>query len=112
MAGPAIRLHIGIIRPSSALGDDPVDILGRVLDVAGLAVHAILRVDLQAWTARLLDELIDSRRAISLLRPRIKRQVDLDRYVRVLERQMDRLILAMVGVGCGDRGEPGGAGFD
>src|ERR1700712_2798132 len=83
--GPA-SLHIGIIWPSSAFGDDPVDVLGRVLDVAGLAVDAILRVDLEPRTGRLLDELIDSGRAISLLRPGIFGQVDRDRNLRVLER--------------------------
>src|SRR5512141_2019579 len=83
-ARPA-SLHIGIVRPSSAFGDDPVDVLGRVLDVAGLAVDAILRVDLEARPGRFLDEFIDPGRAISLLRPRIEGQVDLDRDVRVLE---------------------------
>ena len=72
-------LHVGIIRPSSALGHDPVDVLGRVLDVARLAVDAILRVDLKPREPRLLDELVDPRRAISLLRPRIVGEVDVDR---------------------------------
>jgi hypothetical protein len=51
MAGkamPARSLHVGIIGSSSAFGDDPIDVLGRVFDVAGLAVHTILRVDLKA----------------------------------------------------------------
>src|SRR4051812_17767723 len=97
-AWPA-RLHIGIIRPSSALGNDPVDVLGRVLDVAGFAMNAILRVDLEARAGRLLDEFVDPGRAISLLGTRIERQVDLDRNVRVLERQMNRLVLLVIGVG-------------
>src|SRR4051812_20364051 len=71
------NLHIGIIRASSAFGDDPVDVLGRVLDVAGFAVDAILRVDLEARSGRFLDEFIDSGRAISLLRPGIFGKVDL-----------------------------------
>src|SRR5258708_5316427 len=66
-ARPA-SLHIGIIRPSSALGDDPVDVLGRVFDVAGLAVDAILRVDREARSRRFLDEFVDAGRAVSLLR--------------------------------------------
>jgi alkylation response protein AidB-like acyl-CoA dehydrogenase len=38
----------------AALRHHPVDVLGRVLDVAGLAVHAVLRVDLQARLALFL----------------------------------------------------------
>ena len=40
-------LHVRVIGASSAFRCDPVDVLGRVLDVAGLAVDAILRVDLK-----------------------------------------------------------------
>ena len=39
-------LHIRVGRAFAALRDDPVDVLGRVLDVAGLTVDAVLRVDL------------------------------------------------------------------
>src|ERR1051325_1436733 len=78
------KLHVGIIRPSSALGDDPFYVLGLVLDVAGFAVNAILRVDLEARPGRFLDELVDARRAIALLGPRIFGEVDRDRNRRVL----------------------------
>ena len=43
----SVGLHIGIIGSSAAFGHDPVDVLGRVLDVACLAVDAVLRVDLK-----------------------------------------------------------------
>ena len=33
---------------AAAFGRDPDDVLRRVRDVAGLAVHSVLRVDLQA----------------------------------------------------------------
>jgi hypothetical protein len=39
------ELHIGVIRPASTLGRYPGYILIRVLDVAGFAVNAVLRVD-------------------------------------------------------------------
>jgi phosphoribosylformylglycinamidine synthase len=43
------RPKIAILREQGVNGrHHPVDVLGRVLDVAGLAVHAVLRVDLQA----------------------------------------------------------------
>ena len=47
------RLHSPYVsRPATALGRDPHDILARVLDVAGFAMHAILRIDLQARAFR------------------------------------------------------------
>ena len=46
-AATTTRLHVGIIGSSAAFGHDPVDVLGRVLDVARLAVDAVLRVDLK-----------------------------------------------------------------
>jgi hypothetical protein len=49
-----------------------VDVLGRVLDVAGLAVNAILRVDLKSLLAVLaFDKFINSRGTIALLGSRI-----------------------------------------
>src|SRR5258708_32998106 len=48
LASPARRRsHIRVVRAAAALGDDPVNVLQRVLDVTSLAVNAILRVDLQ-----------------------------------------------------------------
>jgi len=41
-------LHIRIVRPAAAFGRDPVDVLVRILDIAGFAVNAVLRVDLEA----------------------------------------------------------------
>src|SRR5208337_3298286 len=40
--------HLLVIRAAAALRGRPVDILGGVLDVAGLAVDAVLRVDDEA----------------------------------------------------------------
>ena len=40
-----------VVRPAAALRGDPVDVLVRVLDVAGLAVDAVLGVDLEARAA-------------------------------------------------------------
>ncbi len=39
--------HVRIVRAAAAFGRHPMDVLPRVLDVAGLAVHAVRRVDLQ-----------------------------------------------------------------
>ena len=43
------RSHIGIVRPVTALRRGPDDILAGVLDIAGFAMHAVLKVDLEAW---------------------------------------------------------------
>src|ERR1041384_6241884 len=78
-------LHIWIVRPAAAFGDHPVDVLGRVLDVAGLAVHAVLRVYLQARVParRIAHDLVDPRRAVALFRRLVLRQVDPDRHRRI-----------------------------
>src|SRR3954466_12227481 len=96
-AVPTKILHVRVIWSSTAFRSDPVDVLGRVLDVACLAVDAILGVDLQLrFTTLPLDEFIDSCRAIALLRASIDRQVDGRGYVGVLERQMNRLIFLVI----------------
>src|SRR5215813_6359188 len=76
-------LHVRIIRSSSALGRHPVDVLPRVLDVARLAVDAVLRVDLQALRrcARLFvgDELVHAGGAVALLGAVVDREVQAHR---------------------------------
>src|SRR5678816_4915965 len=51
MEGYGFRLEILIVRAGAALGHGPVDDLVRILDVAGLAVHAVRGVDLQPSSA-------------------------------------------------------------
>lgn len=48
------QLHHGVIRSTAALGHCPADVLARVLDAAGLAVQAVLRVDRQLLLLLLL----------------------------------------------------------
>src|SRR3954447_3179389 len=98
-AGPASHLHVRIIGASAAFGGDPVDVLGRVLDVAGFAVDAVLGVDLEPrFTTLALDKFVNACRTITLLGTGINRQVDGRGYVRVLERQMNRLVFLVIGV--------------
>ena len=40
---PGDPLHRRVVRAAAAFGRHPVDVLPRILDVAGLAVHAVLR---------------------------------------------------------------------
>src|SRR2546422_4236125 len=98
-------LHVGIVGAAAAFRRDPDDVLLRVLDIAGLAVHAVLRVDLQARRGLEVDELIDAGRAVALLRPGIDLQI-VQGYGRILERQVDRLVLVVVGVGDEHRRQP------
>jgi hypothetical protein len=75
--------HIGITGSAAAFGDRPGDVLGGVLDVAGLAVDAVLRVDHEARLGLrlgvLVDDLVDAGRAVEPRGLAIKRQVLLDR---------------------------------
>src|SRR3954454_1681958 len=106
-AAAVINLHVRVIGTSAAFWSDPVDVLGRVLDVAGLAVDAVLRVDLEPrFTLFGLHEFIDSCRTIKPLGACINRQIDRGRYVRVLERQMNRMILLVILVRDEHRREP------
>src|SRR6185312_8455109 len=52
-------LEVLVIRPRTALGRDPGDDLVGVLDVAGLAVHAVGGIDLQAFSGAIVDDLVD-----------------------------------------------------
>src|SRR5260370_11156421 len=43
--------HVGIVGTAAAFGHGPIDILCRILAVAGLAMDAVLRVDLETRLA-------------------------------------------------------------
>ena len=77
----ARRSHVGVVRPVAALGRRPVDVLERILDVAGLAVDAVLEVDLEARVGAVLvaQHLVDPGRAVALGGLGEAREVDLDR---------------------------------
>src|SRR4051812_39871636 len=86
--------HVRIVGPAATFWGDPDDVLRRVLDVAGLAMHAILGGDLQPGSRFHVDEFIDAGRAVALLGTGVFFQVDLHRDRRVLEGEMRRLVLA------------------
>src|SRR4029453_6532754 len=89
--GGIIASHIHIVRPAAALGGDPVDVLVRVLDVAGLAVDAVLGVDLIAHAPLALDPFIDARRAVALRGAAIDIVLGRLLQAHVLDLEMDRL---------------------
>ena len=57
--------HVGVIRPAAAFRGNPGDVLVRILDVAGFAVDAVLRVDHEFWGAGLLDPFINASGAVT-----------------------------------------------
>ena len=80
-----IHSHIRIVRPAAALGRNPGNILIRVLDIAGFAVDAVLRVDLQPRFAVFAHDFVNAGRSVALLGRVIEREVRLDRNFRVVE---------------------------
>src|SRR5262245_11375463 len=90
--------HVRIVRPAAAFRRHPDDILVRVLDVAGFAVDAVLRVDLEARARRFLDPFIDAGRTITAGGPRIDVMLGLLLQRHVLHDEVDRLILLVIGV--------------
>src|SRR5690606_35384431 len=85
-SGPLIAalnpgLHAVVHRPFAPLGRQPDDLLCWVLDVAGLAVHTGLRIDLQAVIAVIiLDDLVHTGRAVACFGAAVLRQVYLHRH--------------------------------
>src|SRR3954447_14900565 len=69
-AAPPAPLHVRIVRSTAALGYNPINVLLRVLDIAGFAMHAVLRVDLQPRLAGrgFHHDLVHARRTIALFR--------------------------------------------
>src|SRR3546814_13542863 len=74
--------HVRIVGAAAALRRDPDDVLGGILDVARLAVDAVLRVDLQPWAAAVLDAFVNPRRTVTLLRGIVQRKINPRRYRR------------------------------
>jgi NAD(P)-dependent dehydrogenase (short-subunit alcohol dehydrogenase family) len=72
----AALLHVRVVRSATAFRDCPDDILFRVFDVAGFAVHAVCRADLEYLFATFLHDLIHPGRAISLRWFVILRQIE------------------------------------
>src|SRR4051794_924341 len=61
----AVSSHVEIDRPFAALRRRPGYVLVGVLDIAGLAVDAVLRVDDEARLVAFLHPFVDRRRAVA-----------------------------------------------
>lgn len=92
-------LHAVVGGATASLGHHPVDVLLGVLDITGLAVDAVLRVDLQLHVAALLvgHVLVDAGWAEALLGSLVYGKIVINRYVVILERQVSRLVALVVG---------------
>src|SRR5437870_4818303 len=87
---PFVISHVGVHRTFATLRRYPDDVLGRVLDVTCLAVHAVLRIDLQARIRPIAvtNNLVHARGAIALLGCIVELEIDLHRHVCIPEPQM------------------------
>src|SRR4051812_44006778 len=70
-----VNLHIGIVRAPAPFGGNPADVVIRILDVAGFAVDAILRIDHKAGLPTVLDPFIDGRWTIARRWPAVAVQL-------------------------------------
>src|SRR5438552_8587564 len=101
-----IRLHVWVVRSPPTLWGDPDDVLGRVLDVTGLAVDAVLRVDLETVGAvAVFHEFVHARRAVAAFGACVFREVQGNGDARVLENEVAGLVLLVVRIGDEYRGE-------
>src|ERR1700744_3154989 len=97
-APPALH-SARIIWPATALGGHPVDVLRRILDVAGVAGGAVRRVDLEAGRAlHGIDDLVNARWAIARFRAAKALPVERDCKIGIGQPKMWRLILLVIGV--------------
>ena len=103
----APKLHIRIVRPTSALGRDPLYVFGRVLYIASFAVDAVLRVDDKArvcMTCRVrVNNFVDASWAVEARWFPKPGQIVTDGNVRIMQPKMNGLILFVVGIGKIDR---------
>src|ERR1041384_1114051 len=91
-----LLLHIRIVGATAPFGRDPGDILRRILEVAGFAMHAILRIDLKLGTGAFLDYFINARRTVALRRLCILGQIDRNGNGRIAQLKVYRLIFFMI----------------
>lgn len=98
MAAIVILSHAVVGGTATSLGHHPVDVLLGVLDITGLAVDAVLSVNLQLHVAALLvgHVLVNASGAESLLGSLVQRQIMVHGDAVVLEGQMGGLVALVV----------------
>src|SRR5688572_23160092 len=103
-------LQVLVIRTRAALGRDPGDDLVRVLDVAGLAVHAVGGIDLQALGGPalgpgFLDDLVHAHGAEARARVGVLLDAAGHADAGVEHLQVHRLVFVVLGGGVVDAGQ-------
>src|SRR5690348_886123 len=101
-SGPVVgggASQVLVVRTAAAFRRGPGDDLVRVLDVAGLAMHAVRRVDLQALAGAVGHDLVDAGGAETLARIAVFLDALGDADIRVGDLEVDRLILVVLGRG-------------
>src|SRR5258706_13190465 len=66
--------HVRVVRAAATFRDDPYDVLRRILDVAGLAVDAVLRIHLQPGLRVFRHEFVHPSRTVTRLGSGVNRQ--------------------------------------
>src|SRR6185312_7230838 len=103
--GVHFNSHAHVIGAGAAFGRDPGDVAGRVLDVAGFAVDAVLGVDAEAGHAGDFGDFIDAGWAVVRRRfGAVSGQRVPQGYRGIGEVQVHRLVLVMRNIGEEDRG--------
>lgn len=93
-----LRLHAIVGWAAASLGHHPVDVLLGILDITGLAMDAVLGIDLQLQVAALLvgHILVDAGGTEALLGSLVQRQIVVHGYAVVLQRQMGGLVALVI----------------
>ena len=100
-----VRLHIRIVGSATAFGHHPIDVLSRVLDVAGFAVNAVLGIHLQPHGVAFLYILVNAGGAKPDLGSVVVTEIDFNRNLLVLQLQMAGLSFLVVGGRKGNIGQ-------
>ena len=70
-------LHASVIGTTAPFRRDPDDVLRRVFDVAGLAMHAVLRIDLQTVAVVVVFHIfVNTSGTVAALRPCVLGQIN------------------------------------
>src|SRR5690554_7829580 len=94
-----VRLHAAVIGAAAPFWRHPGDVLGRILDVTGLAVHAIGSVNAKHRGPALFSHFIDAGRAIERRRFAIFRQIVAHGHQGIGQYEVNRLVFIMRQIG-------------
>lgn len=99
--GESLQSHVAVVWTAAAFWHDPVDVLAWVLDVASLAMNAVLGIDYEPWvgSVEVTRHLIHARWTIILLWRAVASEIDGSPDRRVAYHEVAGLVFYMVRVG-------------